>query len=236
MTENIGLFSGGRDSLVACHYLWEQGKLNEVLYCRTGVGLNEDYVKEISENFGWKLNIIHPVKNEFEMFCERYGFPRPTSHFWIMNRLKWNPLEKWHAKQKKKRDIVLVSGIRLQESKRRRMNFKGDTLLTESRGMKFLKPLLHWSGLKVLDYIKSKKLRISPIYKTVGIGGDCFCGAYSKKQHSKLLMEHHPKLANRILELEKTCRGSWGQWMGLTDCQGQRSLDSLICNECQTSE
>ena len=58
----VGLFSGGKDSLVACHLLAEMGELDEVLYCKTGIGLDEnfDYVVDTCKKYNWKLNIEQP--------------------------------------------------------------------------------------------------------------------------------------------------------------------------------
>ncbi len=224
----VGLFSGGKDSLVACLV----ARVKEVVYCKTGVGLNEDYVKETCKKLDWELNIIEPKELEYELFCIQYGFPRPTSHTWIMQRLKLNPVKKWHRQEIKKRNIIFVSGIRIKESHRRAMNFKNDKEIEESNGMKFYKPLLNWSNVAVINYIKKFDLEISPTYKTLGLGGDCLCGAFTKRQHAQLLLEYYPEFAKRIQELEPHCRGKWGQWMSLTACQGQKKLDSLICNEC----
>lgn len=228
MSESVGLFSGGKDSLVACLV----AGVKEVLYCRTGVGLNEEYVKRMCKKFGWKLNIIEPKKGEYERFCKKLGFPRPTSHSWIMQRLKLNPIGKWYREQKKLgRDITLISGIRTAESKRRAMKFPTDGGV-EAQGMKFFRPIRTWSNQKVEDYIKENKLEISPVYSTLGLGGDCLCGAFTKKQHGVLLLKHYPELANRIKELEKTCRGSWGQFHSLTACEKQGGIEDFICSEC----
>ena len=229
-TTNVGLFSGGRDSLTACHYLWKKGELNEVIYCRTGVGLNEEYVKKMCNQFGWKLLILEGKETEFEDFVKQYGFPKPTSHTWIMNRLKTNPIRKWHNQEKYKRTIRLISGIRKKESKRRFRTFRGPTDVFE--GMTFFKPILNWSKNDVLEYIKKHHLEISPIYATIGVSGDCFCGAYAKKHWALLLDQHYPELAKKIKDLEKKYDQSWGQYMSLTACQGQKKLEGVICNEC----
>lgn len=231
--ELVGLFSGGKDSLVAC----DIAGLKEVVYCRTGVGLNENYVKEICERFDWNLNIVEPAPFEYETFVQRYSFPRPTSHTWIMQRLKLNPIKKWFREQKKLgRDIVFGSGIRIKESKRRKMNFAGDvdyeeTLVGELY-MRFCKPIKHWSSIDVSNYIKDNKLQISPTYKTLGLGGDCLCGAFTKREHTYILNEHYPKFAERIKELEKNCRGHWGQFQSLTACENQSKIEGFVCNEC----
>ena len=229
MEELIGLFSGGKDSLVACLV----AGVKEIVYCRTYVGVNEDYVEEICNLFGWKKNTVKPLKNEYEMFVERYGFPKPTSHTWIMQRLKLNPIKKWHANQKKKkRDIIFVSGIRLDESDRREMNFGNDKEIEESDGLKFYKPILEWTDIQVEDYIKKNHLQISPVYETLGLGGDCLCGAFTKRQHAYLLDELYPNLAKKIKKLEKTCRGHWGQFQPLSACQNQTKITNFVCNEC----
>ena len=229
--ELIGLFSGGKDSLVACLV----AGVKEVIYCRTGVGLNEEYVKQICSKLNWKLNILEPEEGEYERFCERYDFPRPTSHSWIMQRLKLNPITKWYKKESKKRDIVLISGIRTAESKRRAMKFPTDGGIETSAKIRFYRPILKWSNQKVEDYIKENNLEISPIYNTLGLGGDCLCGAFTKRQHAKLLLQYYPEFAERIKQLEKKCRGNWGQWASLTACEKQGGIEDFICSECMVN-
>lgn len=229
-SELVGLFSGGQDSLVACIV----AKVKRVLYCRTGVGVNEEYVKRMCKKLGWGLIILEPKEGEYERFCKKYGFPRPTSHSWIMQRLKLNPIAKWYKQESKKKDITLVSGIRTAESKRRAMKFSTDGGV-EAQGMKFYRPIRTWSNQKVKDFIKENKLEISPVYATLGLGGDCLCGAFTKRQHGHLLLEYYPEFANKIKELEKICRGKWGQYMSLTACEKQGGIEDFICSECMVN-
>ena len=231
MEEKIGLFSGGKDSLVACLV----AGVKEVLYCRTGVGLNEDYVQKICKKFSWKLHILEPKEGEYERFCKKYDFPKPTSHSWIMQRLKLNPITKWYKKESKKRDIVLISGIRTAESKRRALKFPTDGGVETSAKIKFYRPILKWSNRKVEDYIKENNLEISPIYATLGLGGDCLCGAFTKRQLGILLNKYYPNFAERIKKLEKECRGNWGQWSSLTACEKQGGIEDFICSECMVT-
>lgn len=189
------------------------------------------------KKFAWKLNIVEPKELTYELFVNQYGFPRPTSHTWIMQRLKLNPLKKWYREQKKKgRDIIFVSGIRIKESKRRKLNFGKDQVYEESLvgeiKIKFYKPIKNYSDRDVSDYIKTHELKISPIYDTLGLGGDCLCGAFTKRHHAYILNEKYPELAEKIKELEKNCRGYWGQFQSLTACENQSKIDGLVCNEC----
>ncbi len=118
----VGLFSGGRDSLAACHYLG----VKEVIYLHTGVGVNESYVEKICKKLGWKLNILRPKNGdkEYELFIKKYKFPKPTNHSWIMHNLKQKPLDKWHRKEIKLRNLILISDIKRKESSKRTKLFK----------------------------------------------------------------------------------------------------------------
>ncbi len=229
MTEYVGLFSGGKDSMTASHF---KG-VKEVIFCHTGMGVNEEFVKDTCKELGWKLNIVYPVHDdEYERFVKKYGFPKPTSHTWIMNRLKSNPVRSWYAKERKKRDVVLVSGIRLKESRRRAKFYKNLPEVHKSQNMKFTQPIKKWSKQDVADYIEKHNLPISPTYEITGVSGDCFCGAYSKKHENLKLMKYYPELAKKIQDLENKYNLSWGTYTSITDCTGQRTLEGLICNEC----
>ncbi len=227
---NIGLFSGGKDSLVACL----EAKVNEVLYCRTGVGLNEDYVKDMCKKFNWKLNIVEPKINEtFEDFVRKFGFPHQGMHSAIMGYLKYHPIRKWHREQEKKGwDIVFISGRRKKESKRR-MRMKSNTAANVMERMKFYSPIFEWETVDIWDYIKKHNLPRSPIYDTMHMSGDCMCGAFSQRGESQWLNIFHSEIAKRFLELEKKYGGKWGNQLSFKDVQNQTMLDDLICMDCQ---
>ncbi len=227
---NIGLFSGGKDSLVSCLV----AKVKEVLYCRTGVGLNEDYVKEMCDKFNWELNIVEPKINEaFEDFVRKFSFPHQGMHSAIMGFLKYHPIRKWHREQEKLgRDITFISGRRKKESKRR-MRMKSVTASNVMERMKFFSPIFDWETVDVWDYIKKHNLKRSPIYETMHMSGDCMCGAFSKRGESQWLNIFHPEIAKRFLELEKKYGGKWGNQLSFKDVQNQTSLDDLICMDCQ---
>lgn len=229
-SEQIGLFSGGKDSLVACLV----SKVNKVLYCRTGVGLNEEYVKDMCKRFGWELIIVEPAKHEtFEKFVERFGFPHSGMHSAVMGFLKWHPMRKWHNEQKKLgRDILFISGRRKKESKRR-MRMKSNKEYAETEGMKFYSPIYNWTNEQVWEYLKDNNIQRSPIYDTMHISGDCFCGAFSAKGESVAMSMFHPKLAEWIRSLEKKYGSKWGNQMSMTNAKEQGTLEDFICSECQ---
>lgn len=235
--EMIGLFSGGKDSLVVCHKLWKEGKLKEVLYCRTGVGLNEEYVKSMCKRFGWKLNIVEPAPHEtYEKFVERFSFPHQGIHSTIMGFLKWHPMRKWQREQKKLgRKIIFISGRRKKESKRR-MKMKSNKEMLTMDGMTFWSYIFNMRTVEVWDYLKENNLQRSPTYETMHLSGDCMCAAFSTRGESDWLSVFHPEMAARFKALEDKYGGKWGNQISLTDMQNQTKLDDLICSECVVPE
>jgi len=222
----VGLFSGGMDSLTACHY----AEVKEVLYCKTGIGINFDYVLETCKKLSWKLNVVEPKENEsFEDFVRKFGFPHQPMHGAVMGFLKWHPLRKWH-RENKERDIVFVSGRRRKESQRRMM--KNIQEYEKTEGMVFCSPIKDWTKPQVFDYLKENDLELSPTYATMHMSGDCFCGAFSRKGESFLLKVFHKELSAKIKALEEKYNSSWGNYTSMKELNNQTTLDDLVCMEC----
>lgn len=77
LPEYVGLFSGGKDSTVACHSV----NVKKVVYCKTGVGLNLDFVKDFCQSMGWELIVLEPkIGESFEDFVRKFGFPHVGMH------------------------------------------------------------------------------------------------------------------------------------------------------------
>ena len=238
--EYIGMFSGGKDSLTACHKAWKDGLLGDkpkMVYCRTGVGLNEEYVKSICEKFGWELIIVEPAPHEtYDVFVERFGFPHQGMHNTVMGFLKWHPIRKWHSEQKKLgRKIIFISGRRKKESKRR-LRMKSNKKLVKTEGMTFLSYIFEMETVDVWDYLKEHNLQRSPTYDTMHLSGDCLCGAFSSRGESDWLSVFHPEMAERFKKLEQQYGGKWGNQISISDMEKQTKLDDLICSECVISE
>jgi len=228
----IGLFSGGKDSLVACHLM--QNELNGVLYCKTGIGIPEnfEYVKQTCKKLNWKLNIVEPKETEtYENFVKKFGFPHAGIHSVIMGYLKYHPMRKWAKTQAKKdNNIIFISGWRKAESKRRMRTIKKAKTIME--GMTFLSPIANWTNSQVWNYIKKNNLEISPVYKTMHLSGDCLCGAFSELGESELLATFHKELAEEIAKLEKKYHGRWGNQSSMTGAMKQSKISNFICADC----
>jgi len=209
--------------------MWSQGKLNEVLYCKTGIGLQEniDYVHDTCQLYGWKLNVVEPKQGEtYEDFIRKFGFPHQGMHSAIMGYLKWHPLRKW-ARGK---DIIYVSGRRRKESKRRMSIMKGKIETVEK--MTFYAPLIDWNTCEVMDYIKENKLDICPVYQTLHMSGDCLCGAFSELGEAELISTFHQSISSKIRHLERKYCSKWGNQSSMIGALTQSKISEFICNDC----
>lgn len=229
----IGLFSGGKDSLSTCRYMWEKGKLNEVIYCKTGIGLKEnvDYVVDTCKKYKWELNILEPRRGEtYEDFVKKFGFPHSGIHAVVMSFLKWHPL-RYYAREHRGEGIFFVSGRRRHESKRR-MGIAKYELETAEKNMTFYSPILNWTDNDVWKYIKNNGLELCPVYETLHMSGDCLCGAFSDLGESQLIRTFHSYMAQHIESLEKKYGGAWGNQVSMTGTKEQKMMDSYMCAEC----
>lgn len=226
--KHIGLFSGGKDSLVACHSL--QDELDGVLYCKTGIGLQEnvDYVRDTCKTYGWTLNIVEPKTNEtYEDFIRKFGFPGKGIHSAIMGYLKYHPMRKFARENK---PLTYITGRRRKESKRRMRIQKQQTEKVD--GMTFYSPLYDWTTKDVWDYIKKHELKRCPVYETLHMSGDCLCGAFSESGEAELIATFHSKMAERIKLLEQQYGGRWGNQSSITGALNQSKISSYVCNDC----
>lgn len=232
----VGLFSGGKDSLVTCHFLHKLGVMDEVLYCNTGVNLPENlfYVINTCKQFGWKLNMVQPKENEtYEDFVRKFRFPHAGAHSMIMGYLKWHPMRTW-ARQHRDEQFAFCSGRRFKESKRRSKILGKTTIIEQTEKMTFVAPLYYWTDEDVWNYIKENSLTRCPVYETLHISGDCLCGAFAEPEEIHLIKIFHPEFHDWLLSLEEKYGDRWGNGMSARASKTQQELsESLVCQECR---
>jgi 3'-phosphoadenosine 5'-phosphosulfate sulfotransferase (PAPS reductase)/FAD synthetase len=121
----LGLFSGGHDSLCACHMASTVPPFDGCVHVNTGIGVEatREFVRSTCRQNGWPLLEYHPPVS-YEEIVLRWGFPGPAGHTLVYNRLKERCLRQLVRDHKAAPQdcILLVSGVRRQES-RWRMGF-----------------------------------------------------------------------------------------------------------------
>lgn len=233
------LFSGGKDSVTVAHLLHGKGLLAGCLFIDTSICLDETkaFVAMYCYEMGWPLEIIERTDNckSYDDFVMRYGFPSRAWHNVAMRELKWKPLYYW-IMQRKDQGIVLCSGVRSKESKRRMSNTVPYQRDASCKHMRWAAPIHDWSTPQVWKYIHAHGLKRSPVYETLGMSGDCLCGAFSSHGEAELIQLHHPAMAERIRRLEASCandRNTWGNQSSMSGVASQESLTAFTCADCE---
>jgi len=198
------MFSGGRDSLVALHITWSAfPEKTRALFINTGIATPGlvDYVKEITTSFNVPLDIISPKEDYFKL-VEKKGFPTIT-HRWCKHFLKLQPLQEF-LKDKNKEEIVLVTGVRKDESwmKSRTSKF----YVHPKFGVHMYSPVYEFTEKEIEDYIKTHGLKRNPLYDVYGKAYDCWCSAYKSPADFAMLALKNPEFFQKFVEAEERLR------------------------------
>jgi 3'-phosphoadenosine 5'-phosphosulfate sulfotransferase (PAPS reductase)/FAD synthetase len=198
-------FSGGKDSLVATHYVMSELEGVDidkyVVFVDTTVMVpsTAEFVKDVCAKFGWNLKILSPEKSFWEMV--KAGMPMPTMRRrWCCYHLKLKPIIDFTRKLPPQR--AEITGLRSDESiRRQKMNLR-QIYLDKRSGAWHYAPILSWTEKDVLHYMKTHGLPMPPHYR-LGIKETCQCGAFSSKKQLMILKAQFPELFQKFLELEK---------------------------------
>jgi len=197
-------FSGGKDSLVATHYVMtelEDCNVDKyIVFVNTGVMLPiaEPFVKDICQQFGWNLTILH---GHFFEKAERWGMPR-MFHRWCCGECKIKPIREFVKTLKLQRGEVV--GLRKQESKKREKIVREIFYKKISHSFGYA-PIFTWSHRDVSNYIKEHKLPMPPNYK-LGIKETCQCGVFTSRKQMLILKAQFPEFFQQFIEFEKKLR------------------------------
>lgn len=232
----VGMFSGGKDSLVASHLLWSKGLLDEVIYCKTGIGTTEnfEFVKKTCKKYNWKLNILEPkTRFTYEKFVSKFGFPHAGMHSAIMGFLKWYQIRSFAKLHNDNNEgLCYVSGRRKKESLRRKKKSSVLPFDHPEKRIYIVSPIYFWTTRQVLEYVSENNLELCPVYETLHLSGDCLCGSFSELGESELIKTFHPDLAKKITKLEKKYGGQWGNQVSMSSTKSQTKISQFVCSDC----
>ena len=227
-TKVYALFSGGHDSLCAAHIAAQHPGFAGCVHICTGIGIPEtsQYVRETCAQYGWPLQEFTPPKSYDELVMA-YGFPGPSMHYVMYSALKERCLRALvrkeglsrkcrqchrltHARKTFGTDlrinhpynpacILLVSGVRLEESKRRMAYGKH---YHQEGPRVFCAPILGWSNAERHAYMADQGLSHNPVADKLCMSGECLCGAFASENEIQELERWYPEVAQRIHDLE----------------------------------
>lgn len=195
-------FSGGTDSLMATHLLYEIRDDVAALHINTGIGMKRTrkYVRDTCDLMGWDLEEYRAKENGYSY--DRMvkgkakgvpgGFPGPPMHYIYYRRLKQRQIEAAHREHKGEfgGKIVLITGIRKDESNIR-SGYEGAVVHHES-GVVWVNLIYNVSAHQKQKYIDLHGLETNPVSDVYGMSGECLCGAFDED-------------GSRLCELKSAC-------------------------------
>jgi len=204
----VVLFSGGRDSLCTLEYLrvLYRGQSDGLtaLHINTTAGFPEveEYVERVCEILGVRLVTVRPDRDFFDT-AKRWGIPGVRSR-WCCKTLKVMPATKYLRQLDG--PVVVYDGIRAAESPVR-AKYTPIWYHPSFRCLS-ISPIFSWTDAKVDDYIRLRGLPQSPV-RDLGCSAECWCGAYKKRSDFEKLLQVHPEIFDRLVDVEKAQKGRY---------------------------
>jgi 3'-phosphoadenosine 5'-phosphosulfate sulfotransferase (PAPS reductase)/FAD synthetase len=220
------LFSGGHDSLCACHIASQHRSFQGVVHhidTTIGAQYTREFVQRVCDKFGWRL-AIHKSKISYEMIVRKHGFPGPGAHGKVYNFLKERCVREIIRGSKAWRDMtMLINGARAQESVRRMGYVSAVTVGRIDKHGKNVEcnrawtaPCHDWSKAEQMIYMDEHGLPINRLKVQTGMSRECNCGAFAEPGEIETVREHIPDVAAEIGRLEPIAKALgkpcvWGQ-------------------------
>lgn len=246
-THIFGLFSGGHDSLTATHVASQHSGFTGVVHIDTGIGVDatREFVRKTCRKHGWPLKVYlaKDLGQDYDQMVIEHGFPGPSMHNKMYNRLKERCLRRVISDHKRKRHdkIFLLSGCRSQESQRR----MGHVVPIQRNRTTVWVAINHdWTKNQVNEYLVEHNLDRNPVVDLLCMSGECLCGAYASEGELNLLNQFdltRPAYL-RICELQEKVKAAgypwnWDQmppswWKDQSRGQGLLFKEMPLCHSC----
>lgn len=186
----FALFSGGHDSLCATAIAARHPRFTAAVHINTGIGIEEtrEFVRETCQREGWPLLEYRPPRSYEQIVLadgwtgggKHLGFPGPGMHPATYVLLKERCLDALVRDYKTRRAdrIVLVSGARSEESKRR---MRAQVKPVERDGATvWVAPIHDWTKPDCNRFIEARGMRRSVVVDLLHMSGECLCGSFGK--------------------------------------------------------
>jgi len=200
------LFSGGADSLCTLLHLLEaadgQKARITVVHVDTTAGFPEvtRYVRRVCRKLRVALEVVRAKRDYFEL-AKRWGIPSFNAR-WCCNELKVKPVRDFLRSEPEPK--MVVDGIRAAESNQR-STYLPVWYHPEFRCLS-VSPLLDWSDEDVASRVEASGLPENP-GKSLGCSAECWCGAYKTRRDFEQLLDVHPEIFEKLVEVEKAQNG-----------------------------
>lgn len=246
----VSLVSGGNDSLTAFYVAQRLGiQVDYIVHVYTGTGIQEtrQFVELWAHNGVGKQLLLCDAGKAFEDYVERKGFfgKGVSAHAMAYHVLKAGPLRKGIATLRKGRrnfPVLMLTGIRLDESDNRKYNFAAQTVKRDPAAPSniFVNLIEHWTQQDCTDFLTSVDAPRNPVSKALHRSGECMCGTMQTREDRQLASILYPTWGKQLDALESRVKEQhgwgWGENMPQSLKQeraGQLPLEGFeMCRHC----
>lgn len=254
----FGMFSGGNDSTTMIRLLHKQ--MDAAVHIVTGIGIasTTEHVVRVCEDLGLRLIILKTDPSVYEKIVLRgkftrrdgteaigKGFVGPNQHYityHFLKQLRMSELQRDYSKNGER--LLLVSGVRRKESKRRARSVgKKEWRDGGDHGIRrciWANPLVNCDGREMIALKEAFDVPSCEANALIHKSGECLCGAFAKPGELEEIEFWFPAVGKRIRELEKEaekagkpyCKWGHGKVIGESKpvgpmCQGCGLFDDL---------
>ena len=259
----FALFSGGHDSLVSSHIASLHPRFSAVVHINTGIGIPEtrEFVYRTCDRFNWELLEYKASENTkadgtpdpqiYEDLVLAQGFPGAYLHKKMYQRLKERQIDRLVRDHKRvRRDrILLTTGVRKDESKRRLRNITASGTIDRRGTSVWVNPIADFTAENCSEYMRRFDLPKNPVKALLCMSGECLCGAFAKKGELEIIEACYPETGRYLRDLEQRVKEKfpWGwdesppDWW-LQYKKGQNFIPGLeqeflpLCHSCIAKE
>ena len=234
------LTSGGNDSTTLMHLI--RPYVDAAVHIRTGIGIPEtsEFVREVTASFGLDLiELVTPpeVYRNIVLGETKKGFPSPNMHYITYHRLKAERIRNLQRDYSKRGErLLLVSGVRSQESQRRMLGvgkFEHQAPTSTATRCAWVNPIIHWTSFEMNSYRSAFDVLRSPVSDKIHKSGECLCGAFATSDELKELEFWYPETANYIKSLQAEALAMGKEYPYWGHRAGKRpKATGPLCSDC----
>lgn len=236
-TRIFAAYSSGHDSLTSTYLAFRELGVTDVFNVDTTTAIPESLrqVEKNCDRFGWKLHRYRPPV-PYDQIVMEHGFPGPGQHPTMYARLKERCVRKLrHDFKKDRKDtIMLITGVRKAESKRRMGSVKE---IQKDGSIIWVAPATNWSNDARDAYIADNNLPRSPVSTQMCMSGECMCGCYARPEEESELKAFDRDHWQWLQDLKARVRaaGKWWKWGEAPPTPPDPlQLDMGLCWSCES--
>jgi 3'-phosphoadenosine 5'-phosphosulfate sulfotransferase (PAPS reductase)/FAD synthetase len=165
-------FSGGKDSTAMLAYLCEHypDVKKHVVFADTGWEHpgTEQWCRDLVARFGLELHVVRSSTKTFLTMAQKRGMFPGMNERQCTSDLKRDPIVKWIRNNVKDPLVINCSGIRSEESSKRKKIKKLKRNLRETNSKRTIWdwcPIKDWTEEDVLAFLAVRQLPLHPVYK-----------------------------------------------------------------------